>query len=131
MERVAYIGFSMGTILGVAFVALDERVKTAIFTIGGSMSGTRPERFGGDGVDRARLRKVAELIDPASYAPLVSPRPVLMINGLKDEVVPPEAGERLFAAFGEPKRIEWYDGGHYGMTGSHFKIMREFLRKTM
>jgi uncharacterized protein len=131
MNRVAYIGFSMGTILGVAFVALDQRIKTAVFTIGGSMSGTRLERFGGDDGNREQLRGVATLIDPAAYAPLVSPRPVLMINGRKDEVVPAEAGERLFAAFGEPKRIEWYDGGHFGMTGSQFKTMREFLREAM
>ncbi|MEX2238439.1 MAG: dienelactone hydrolase family protein [Dehalococcoidia bacterium] len=129
LGRVGYIGVSMGTILGVAFVALDQRVRTGVFTIGGSVTAARiAENAGGRAAD---LEIVSDLIDCASYAPMVSPRPVLMINGLQDEVVPPAAGERLYAAFQEPKRIKWYTGGHFGMTGKEFKLIREFLRETL
>lgn len=128
-SRTAYIGFSMGTILGVAFVAQDQRVGSAVFTIGGSVTSTRLEQF--SGATGRQIEQVSELVDPGTWAPMISPRPVLMINGLRDDLVTPEAGRRLFAALNEPKRIEWYDGDHYGMRGSEFKLMRDFLRQNL
>jgi dienelactone hydrolase len=128
-DRVAYIGFSMGTILGTAFVALDQRVKAAVLTIGGSVTAERLSQF--SGADAEKMSEVAELVDSANFAPLISPRPVLMINGLQDDVVPPAAGQRLFDALREPKRIEWYEGDHYGMRGKEFKLMRDFLKESL
>lgn len=128
-RRVSYIGFSMGTILGVAFVAQDERVGSAVFTIGGSLTGSRLQNF--SGASSRQIEQVSELVDPAVWASLIAPRPVLMINGLADDVVPPDAARKLFSALREPKRIEWYDGDHYGMRGAEFKLMREFLRKNL
>ena len=124
-ERIGYIGFSMGTILGVAFVALDQRIKAAVFNIGGSVTLARLQQFSGQGGEDVAL--IAELVDSAAYAPLVAPRPVLMINGRQDEVVSPEVAQRLFDAFEEPKRIEWFDGGHYDMRGKEFKLIRDFF----
>jgi dienelactone hydrolase len=124
-ERVGYIGFSMGTILGVAFVALDQRIKAAVFAIGGSVTLTRLQQFSGQVGEEVEL--IAELVDSATYAPQIAPRPVLMINGRSDEVVSPETGQRLFDALQEPKRIEWFDGGHYDMRGKEFKLIRDFF----
>ena len=125
LERAGYIGFSMGTILGVAFVALDERIKAAVFTIGGSVTLTRLQQFSGQTGEEVAL--IADLVDSAAYAPLIAPRPVLMINGRTDEVVLPESGQRLFDALEEPKRIEWFDGGHYDMRGKEFRLIRDFF----
>jgi dienelactone hydrolase len=124
-KRLGYIGFSMGTILGVAFVALDQRIKAAVFNIGGSVTLTRLQQFSGQVGEDVEL--IAELVDSAAYAPLIAPRPVLMINGTKDEVVSPEVAQRLFDALNEPKRIEWFEGGHYDMRGKEFKLIRDFF----
>lgn len=123
--RIGFVGFSMGTIMGVPFVGLDRRVKAAVFCIGGSRLGIVPE--GADPALGADHRLVSELTDPAHFAPLIAPRPALMINGRRDEVVPPAAGQRLFDALREPKEITWFDGGHTGLTGALFKRMWEFL----
>jgi fermentation-respiration switch protein FrsA (DUF1100 family) len=46
---------------------------------------------------------------PERFAPLVSPRPIVMINSRKDEFFPEEAARRLFEAAKEPKRIVWQE----------------------
>ncbi len=128
--RLGYTGFSMGTINGVSFVGLDQRVKAAVFVIGGGrLFDLRPKP------DDQRLREeqeiVAEITDPVHFAPLIAPRPVLMINGSKDETVPPAAGQALFDAMGEPKQIIWFDGGHTDLTGREFKEIWTFLSERL
>ncbi len=124
--RLGYVGFSMGTINGVPFVGLDKRVKAAVFAIGGARLfelRTKP--------DDAELRReheiVAAITDPVHFAPLIAPRPVLMINGSRDETVPQAAGQALFDALDEPKRIIWFDGGHTDLSGREFKEIWTFL----
>ena len=124
--RIGYVGFSMGTIMGVPFVGLDPRVTAAVFCIGGALAGRMPDDA--DPAVREEHRLVSELIDPIHFAPLIAPRPVLMINGLRDEVVPPAAGQRLFDTLGQPKEIIWFDGGHTDLTGTLFRQMWEFLQ---
>lgn len=128
-SRIGYLGFSMGTIMGVPFVGLDTRVRSACFAIGGSLIGHT------HGISDPALHwdseMVAEIIDPTHFAPLVAPRPVLMINGRQDQTAAPADAERLFAAFGEPKRIERYDGGHTDLRGAQFAQMLAFFRETL
>jgi len=126
LGRVGFAGFSMGTIMGVLFVGLDERVRAAVFCIGGA--GLFGPAAGGAALEADR-RLVSEIVDPAHFAPLIAPRPTLMINGRRDETVPPAAGQRLFDALGEPKQIIWFEGGHTDLTGDHFKQMWAFFRE--
>jgi dienelactone hydrolase len=126
LARLGYLGFSMGTINGVAFVALDARVKRAAFAIGGASLlrlWPQPE----DAQARADLETVAGMVDPVHFAPLIAPRPVLLVNGLRDEVIPPECGQALFDALGEPKQIVWFDGGHTDMSGRELRAIWAFL----
>lgn len=126
-SRIGFAGFSMGTIMGVPFVALERRVRAAVFCIGGSLMG---QAAGHPGPAEAE-RLAAEVTDPVFFAPLIAPRPVLMINGLRDEVVPPAAAEALYDALGEPKEIVWFEGGHTDLSGVLFKRMWDFLRATV
>jgi cephalosporin-C deacetylase-like acetyl esterase len=127
--RVGYLGFSMGTIMGVPFVGLDPRVKSACFAIGGSLIGEADQTT--DPLAPPDAEQVAEIIDPIHFAPLIAPRPTLMINGLQDLTVAPAAADRLFAALHEPKRIEWYVGGHTDLRGAQFRQMFDFFRETL
>jgi cephalosporin-C deacetylase-like acetyl esterase len=124
--RLAYLGLSMGSILGVPFVALDERVRAACFALGGAgimhfISGLAAPAV------RADAERVAEAVDPMHYAPLIAPRPVLMVNGLRDQIIPAAAGHVLFGLLGEPKRIIWYDGGHGDIPRDTADEMRAFF----
>ena len=124
--RLAYLGLSMGSILGVPFVALDERVRAACFALGGAgimhvISGLAAPAV------RADAERVAEAVDPMHYAPLIAPRPVLMVNGLRDQIIPAVAGHVLFGLLSEPKRIIWYDGGHGDIPRETVDEMRAFF----
>jgi len=99
-ERIGYVGMSMGAMMGGVLCGVDERIDAAVLIVGGSFGG-------GDGLG-GRMA----VIDPASFIGLMSPRPVLMLNGKNDRVVPPAWAERLYEAAGEPKRIVWYESGH-------------------
>jgi dienelactone hydrolase len=50
--------------------------------------------------------------EPMRYADRITPTPLLMINGEKDEFVPRANTEEFYAAAPEPKRIIWLNSGH-------------------
>lgn len=105
--RIGYLGFSMGTVLGVPLVAVDDRVRCAVFTIGGSF-GWGP-------------------LSPAAFAPLTAGRPVLQLNTESDEIFGPGAVAALYEALGEPKELRMFPGTHSNFGGAVFKAMWEFL----
>jgi dienelactone hydrolase len=107
--RIAYASFSLGTILGAAFLAADARPRAAALAIGGG-------GFGGPGVD------------PVEHIGRFAPRPLLFVQASRDERIPRAAAEALHAAAGDPKRIEWYDCGHSALPGRALKEMWVFLR---
>ncbi len=106
-ERPAYLGFSMGTVLGVPAVAAEPRFRCAVFAIGGILADT-PNL----------LSQAAEQIE----------RPVLLINQTEDEIFSREAAFRLYDALRGPKRIFFYPGPHAGVPREAMERVREFLR---
>ena len=50
---------------------------------------------------------------PVDHVGLIAPRPILIIQGENDDVVPPKHASELYACAGEPKEIQWIAGeGH-------------------
>jgi len=96
--RLAYLGISWGGLLGGLMVAIEPRLKAAIFNAAGlSMSRSRPEA------------------DPINFLPRVRiPSP--MLNGKHDHFFPTETSQQpFFALIGTPpadKRHVLYEGGH-------------------
>jgi dienelactone hydrolase len=107
-ERVGYAGFSLGSIIGTAFCAVDPRPRAAAFALGGG------------GVGPAAL-------DPTRYVARIAPRPVLFVNAEGDTTIPRAAAEALHNAAGEPKQVRWFDGTHTALPGVALKAMWEFL----
>lgn len=53
--------------------------------------------------------------NPVDYVKKLSPRPLLVIHGTRDRIVPVQCGRRLYDAAGEPKDIWIVEGvDHYG-----------------
>jgi hypothetical protein len=95
-ERLGYYSLSMGAYFGPIPVALEPRIKVAVFAAGGLRFGYPPE------------------IQPANFMPRVTV-PVLLINGRDDFQTPLEAQRRLIELLGTPperKRHVALEGGH-------------------
>ncbi len=118
-KRIGYIGASMGGILGAIFAGVDERVQAPVLLVAGGnwkilmeksvLSVFRQNRSSKE-IEEA-LRAM-EVVDPVLWVGRISPRPVLMINGDADDVVPVDSNKALHEAAREPKKIIWYKGGH-------------------
>jgi pimeloyl-ACP methyl ester carboxylesterase len=124
--RIAYVGFSMSTFLGVQFVALEPRVRAACLALGGA--GLFHFFSSQQGVGRSPdLELVASLVDPLHFAGLIAPRPVLQVNSETDQIVPAALGHMLHGALQEPKRAIWYRGEHGEIPDDVLREMRLFL----
>ncbi len=124
--RIGFVGFSQGTIVGTPFCARDERVRAVALVVGGGnfLRMYPPAR---NPAARERAERIAETIDPVHHVGLLSPRPLLMVNATRDELIPRECTEDLFAAAGEPKRILWYEATHSGLPKEAFEEVCAFL----
>jgi dienelactone hydrolase len=111
-QRLAYAGFSMGTVIGAAFCAADPRPRCAAFAVGGA--GLGPPG-----------------LDAVDHIGRIAPRPVLMVNTRGDATFPPDRVEELFAAAREPKELHWFDGTHRELPGAALKKMEQFLRASL
>ena len=105
-ERVAYLGFSMGSLLGLPAVAAEPRFRCAVFAIGGII-GEEPNFL------NETARQIAQ--------------PVLLINQSEDEIFSREAALRLYDALSGPKRLFFHPGGHTGVPREAMERIREFL----
>jgi eukaryotic-like serine/threonine-protein kinase len=96
MQRLAYYSLSMGAYFGPIPVALEPRIKVAVFASGGLRYGVPPE------------------VQPANFAPHVKV-PALLVSGKDDFGVPVEAQKRFLALLGTPddhKKHVILEGGH-------------------
>jgi uncharacterized protein len=101
-DRIALVGYSMGSFLSVIAAASEPRIRAVVLAAGGDLPEGTPFA--------AAVRLVA---DPIRAVRRLAGRPLLMVHGRNDRTVRPEQAERLFAAAGEPKEIRWWNAGHY------------------
>jgi pimeloyl-ACP methyl ester carboxylesterase len=100
--RLALVGYSLGSFLGVIVAAQEPLVRAVVLAAGGDLPTRLPFA--------AIVRTVA---DPLRAVRKLVGRPFLMVNGRFDRTVTAEQAQRMFAAAGEPKELRWYAGGHW------------------
>ena len=100
-ERLAIVGYSLGSFLGVAVAARERAVRAVVLAAGGDLPANMP--FAG---------MVRAVVDPVAAAGKLDGTPLLMVNGRRDRTVTPDQAQRLFDAAREPKQIRWWDAGH-------------------
>jgi uncharacterized protein len=101
-RRLALVGYSLGSFLGVIVAAEDPLARIVMLAAGGDLPARLPFA--------AIIRTVA---DPLRAIRKLAGRPLLMINGRFDRTVAADQAQRLFDIAGEPKELRWYAGGHW------------------
>ena len=124
MKRYGYFGISMGSLTGAPAVAVDDRFLAVVLADGAAdlaavfKKSDLPEfkeeikKIQETGYTLEEAFEILKPIDPLIYAPHISPRPALLINGKFDEIFPKEAMQALHDATGDPKKSVWYNSGH-------------------
>ena len=101
-QRLALVGYSLGSFLGVIVAAEEPLARTVVLAAGGDLPTRLPFA--------AIIRTVA---DPLRAIRRLGGRPLLMINGRFDRTVAADQAQRLFDMAVEPKELRWYAGGHW------------------
>jgi pimeloyl-ACP methyl ester carboxylesterase len=155
-DEVGVVGISLGGMISAIAMAVDERIgEGVLIAIGGNLEMLGWEGKGaikpvGHACSREECRavysqypeyrrKVAEkgvenvvpakecfLIDPLTFARFLHGRPLLMINGRDDEIVPEQSTLALWEAYGRPKLV-WLTGSHTGTYSQSGVICQETI----
>ena len=121
-DRVGAVGISLGAFVTAVARGVDPRLGRTVLLLGGGGLDTMINSFKESkalldhlGVKPEQLGAIFKDVDPITFASRVHPADVLMVNGLKDKIVPPKATKDLWNALGRPQ-IKWYDVDHYGLV---------------
>jgi dienelactone hydrolase len=112
-DRIGFVGFSQGAMIGATFIGVEPRIRAACLAVPGAgfvewaqrANLTRPEQ-------QRELQVGAALTDPLHFIGRFAPRPLLILAARRDELIPSYATEALVAAAKEPKQVRWYSSGH-------------------
>ena len=140
-HRLGFIGFSFGAMTGAMLAGSDTRVHSAVLLSGGAGWATilsRAQSFPAGTravpVDQDHIGALgAYALQP--WVARIAPRPVLIANGLHDEVIPRVSQEAFRGAAGEGSELIWWDGGHDPFAGPQgpgvLQRILDFLRRTL
>lgn len=99
--KLSIVGYSLGAFLGLKVAADLSELRALVLAAGGDIP---------DYVPFATM--IRTLADPIRWVRNLRGRPLLMMHGRQDTIMPQELAERLFDAAEPPKQIFWFDSGH-------------------
>ncbi|MCC6386082.1 MAG: hypothetical protein IT302_01725 [Dehalococcoidia bacterium] len=108
--RLGYVGYSLGSMLGVPAVAADGRFRVAAFCLVGE---------GG---------LAGSVSEPDAPVRTMTGVAVRVVAKLSDELISRAATEALYAAFPGEKDIVWLPGGHYEIGPDVIKAAGDWLK---
>ena len=124
-QRVGYAGVSWGAITGVTFVAHDPRIKAMASIVGGG-------NFMGTIADKVEMPpevvELAKSFDPVYHVSLIAPRPLLLLNVTKDQLVPRFFADSLHAAAGKGATKIWLETDHFFQGVDSYAILDDVIR---
>jgi fermentation-respiration switch protein FrsA (DUF1100 family) len=142
------LGFSGGAAVAIYVASQDRRVSSVVacacpaeFTFFTKVDGPQSviDRFRSIGVirDSDFPPSVEEwlngfrLVRPINYVAGISPRPLLLVHGSKDETVKVSDARRLYARAGEPKELTIVDGAPHRLRRSDeaMAVVLDWLRQ--
>jgi fermentation-respiration switch protein FrsA (DUF1100 family) len=135
VKHIGAIGQSMGGATILRAAALREEIEAVVIDSAFPEIEEMLERVVRAAILRPTMRFLVEWetgltaddLRPIDVIASISPRPIFILQGGQDTVIPPDSAQRLFDAAGEPRRL-WIeeDAGHAEM----FTLMPdEYLRR--
>lgn len=113
----AYVGFSMGAMMGVAVVATLPTIRCAVFWVAGLPA-----------PDPSSSQSPAAFLE---YAHAAGRAEILMINTTEDEIMGPHNALRLFNAIGGTrKRLHFHPGDHGAEPDEAVRASIDFIGRT-
>jgi len=111
-DRIGFLGFSQGGMVGATFIGVEPRIRAACLVVAGAgfaewakqSTLVKPEQI-------APLELAAAIADPIYFVGRFR-GPILMLSAKRDELIPKSATDALFAATGGRAEIKWYDASH-------------------
>lgn len=129
--RLGVIGYSMGAALAIRLAAEQPTIRAVVAdspfaTMRDVIAHayqrrrvpTRPLLDLADALTRWRYGYPFEAVRPLDVVGRIAPRPLLLIHGTADDVIPVEHARRLYAAAGEPKELWECEGAPH--CGAYF-----------
>jgi dienelactone hydrolase len=117
-KRIGLFGNSRGAIVGAIAGAADRRLAAVVLLNGAHF----------DALEREHLPAAC----PANYIGRISPRPLLMLNGLYDQDHVKETSvDPLYRIAREPKLILWSETGHAPPSEKNQAAMYQWLRENL
>lgn len=123
-QRIGYAGISWGAITGITFVAHDPRIKAMASIVGGgNFLGTLKVDVPDD------TKRAAQRIDPIYHVQKIAPRPLLLLNVTKDQLVPRFFSDALHKAAGDPKTTKkvWLETDHFFNGVDRYAVLAEVI----
>ena len=124
-DKILYMGGSMGGIIGAVVCGIETRIRACVLTVAGGpwTEMAKKNVLDEDAAEMDAFRKENDLewkdiqtmldpVDPVNFIGLISPRPLLMINGKNDILVPVRTSKILYEQAREPKDIWWLNYSH-------------------
>ena len=126
---IAFLGMSMGAVMGCHLMAAEPRFAAGILVVGGSTVRSVPKWF----EDAGGMGELLALTDPRLPAGRIAPRPVLMLNADDDSVFSRGSALDLYDALAPPKEITFFPGGHarWRSPAQWHRRMLRFLEDTV
>ena len=139
--RVGIAGTSLGSLISILAYAVEPRISTAAFVLGGAdlahiiWHSSRVvevrDALRRRGYTEAKLRSEIQTIEPSRFLAGKTLGAAFVIGGRYDTVIPPVDTEKLISLLNQPK-VLWLDTGHYGGVFVERRLMRtvaEFFQK--
>jgi uncharacterized protein len=118
-DKIAFVGESMGGRYAVIAAAIEKRSKGVIgMSVAGFHVPLNPMQQGND---------YFVSIDPDHYIASISPRPVIMLHGTNDTVVPLKEAQTTFNKARDPKKFFIAEGCQHGYCDKMFNDIKEGL----
>ena len=123
-QRLGYGGISWGAITGITYAAHDPRIKAVASIVGGG-------NFMGPLADKVQMAQetieAAKTFDPVFHVGLIAPRPLLLLNVTKDQLVPRYFSEALHKAAGQGAVKKWVETDHFFQGVDRYAILEDVI----